>query len=83
MQEEVEKHSALPNFATPMPGTLREVLDNDIIPRDRITLNWLGMTKGESGGLSMMPKTRMEVAQDYTVLKYGPHKLREKIKVPR
>ena len=29
------------------------------------------MTKGESGGVLMMLKRLMEVAQDYTVLNYG------------
>ena len=62
MSEDVVKHFALPNFTTPMPGMLMEVLDNDITPRDKITLNRLGMKKGKAVGLSKMLKTGMEVA---------------------
>ena len=51
---------------------LRKVLGNEITPRDKISLNGLGITKAKSGGLSMMPKTGTEVAQDYTVFNYGP-----------
>ena len=57
----------LTNFTTPVPGTLREVLDNDTTTRDKSYLNGLNMTKGESGGVSMMLKTGMEVAQHYNV----------------
>ena len=67
MPEDAEKHFAFPNFTTPMPGTLREVLENDIAPREKIYLNGLGITKGKSGGLFMMMETGLEVAQDYTV----------------
>ena len=42
---------------------------------DKIPLNGLGTTKGKAGGLSMMLKTGMEVAQYYTVFKYVPHNL--------
>ena len=45
MPEDVAKHFALPNFTTPMPGTLREVLDSDIATRDKIALNGLGIKK--------------------------------------
>ena len=37
-----------------------------------MSLNGLGVTRGESGGVSMMLKTGMEVAQYYSVFKYGP-----------
>ena len=43
--EDMANHFALPNFTTPIPGTLMEVLDNDIAPRDKISLNGLVMTK--------------------------------------
>ena len=66
------KHFLKPNFTTPVPGTLREVLDNDITTREKIYLNGLGMTKGESGGIYMMMKTGMEVSQYYNVFNYGP-----------
>ena len=55
-----------------MTGTLREVIDNDITPRQKIPLDRLVMTKIKSGGLSMMLKTGLEVAQDYNVFSYGP-----------
>ena len=60
-----------------MPGMLSGVLDNELEPRDKISLNELVMTKCKARGLSMMLKTGMEVAQDYTVLNCGhprPHK---------
>ena len=47
-----------------MPGFLREVLENEIAPREKISLNGLGITKVKTGGLSMMLKTGLEVAQD-------------------
>ena len=55
-----------------MPETLRGFLGNDTKTREKNYLNGLGMTKGESGGVSMMLKTGMEVAQEYTVFNYGP-----------
>ena len=72
MIEDMEKRFEFPNFTTPVPGTLMEVLDNDTTTRDKIYLNGLGMKKGKSGGASMILKTGIEVAQDYTVLNYGP-----------
>ena len=72
MPEDVAKNLAFPNFTAPMPGTLREVLDNEIAPREKISLNGLVITKGKSIGLSMMLKTGLEVAQYYTVFNYGP-----------
>ena len=72
MPEDVVEHFVLPDSTTSMPGTPREVLENDITPRDEISLNGLGMKKGKSGGLSMMSKTGMEVAQYYTVFNYVP-----------
>ena len=62
------KHFALPNFTTPDPGILGEVLYNDTTTRDKISIIGLGMTKGKSGGASIILKTLMEVAQYYTVL---------------
>ena len=72
MPEDLAKYFSSPNFTTPTPGTLREVLDNEISPRDKIYLNGLGITKGNAGGLSMMLKTGLEVAQDYTAFSYVP-----------
>ena len=66
------KHFALPNFTTPVPGMLREVLDNDTTPRYKTPLNGLWTKKGKYGGESMMLKTVMEVAQYYTIFNYGP-----------
>ena len=57
MTEDVAKQSVLTNFNTPMPGTLKEVLNNDISPREKISLNGLGMTKGKYRGLYMMLRT--------------------------
>ena len=75
--EDMAKHFSVPNFTAIIPGTLREVLDNDIASREKISLNGLGIIKGKYVGLSMMLKTGLEVAQDYTVFNYGlpsPHK---------
>ena len=72
MAEDMAKHFALTNFTTPVPGTLREVLENDTTPRGKTPLNGLGMTKGKSVGAYMMLKTGMEVDQYYTVFNYRP-----------
>ena len=82
MPEDVTNHFVFPNFSTPMPGTLRGVIDNAMAPRDKIYLNGLGMIKGKSGGLSMMMKTGMEVAHNYTVFEYTHPNPTEIIKVP-
>ena len=63
-----------------MPGTLREVLDNGITPRYKISLNGLGMKKGKSRDLSMMLKIGMEMAQYYTVLNYRPQNPQKDLK---
>ena len=70
--EDVAKLFALPNYITLVPGTLREVLENDTTPRYKISLKGLGMKKVKSGGASMMLKIVMEVNQDYTVFDYVP-----------
>ena len=59
MPEDVTKNYVFPNFTTSMIGTLGEVLDNDMTPRDKISLKRLGGTKGKSGGLSKMLITGM------------------------
>ena len=41
-------------------------------PGDEISLNGLGMTKVKSGGLYIILRKGMEVAQYYTVFNYGP-----------
>ena len=68
----MEKHFELPNFITPVPGTLRDVLDNNTTTRDKSYLNGLGIRKYEPRGVSIMMKTVMEVAQDHTVFDYVP-----------
>ena len=68
----MENHRVFHNFTTPVPGTLREVLDNDNATRDESCLNGLGMKKVESGGVSMMLKTGMEVDKYYTFLEHRP-----------
>ena len=59
MTEHMARHLAFYNFATPVLGTMREVLDNNTTPRDKISLNFLGMTIGKFGGAYMMVKTGM------------------------
>ena len=72
MSEDVANKFAFPNFTTPVSGTLREFLDKETTAREKPPLNCLGMKKLESGCVSMMLKTGMEVAQDYNFLKYVP-----------
>ena len=72
MPEDMVKNFAFPNFTTPMPGTLMEFLDNDIVPREEISLNGIGIIKGKAEGLSIMLKTGMQVSQHYTVFNYRP-----------
>ena len=55
---------------------MREIIDNDTTTRDKISINGLGMKKSKSGGVYIILKTGIEVAQDYTVFDYGspiPH----------
>ena len=59
---------------------LRFFFENYIAPRDKISLNGLGMTKDKARGLSMMMKTGLNVAQDHTVLNYGPSNPLKKLK---
>ena len=66
------KHFAFLNLTTPVPGTLRGVLENDTTPGNKISLNGLGMKKYKSGGTSMMLKTGMELAQYYNIFNYVP-----------
>ena len=80
MLEDIKNKFMLPKFADPVPGTLKEILDNGTTTRDNVLLNGLGTKKGKSGGVSMMPKTGMEVAQDYTVFKYGPPRPKKDVK---
>ena len=72
MPEDMVKHFVFPNFNTPVPGTLRGVLDNDTKTRYKSHLNGLNITKVEPGGVSMMLKTVMELDQYYTVFNYVP-----------
>ena len=74
MPEDVANHFAFSNFAAPVSGTLREILDNDTTTRDKISLKVLDVTKGESVGVSTMLKILMKVAQEYTVFNYVPPK---------
>ena len=77
MPEDGTKHFVLPNFTTPVPWTLRVVLHYDIKPRNKFSLNGLGMKKIKYRGVSIMLITGMKVAQCYTVFNHGiprPHK---------
>ena len=68
MPEDVENNFSFPKFTTPVEGMLREVLDNNTKTRDKISLNGLGVTKCEYGGVSMIIKIVTEVSHYYTVL---------------
>ena len=72
MPEDMEKHFTFPNFTTPVPGILREILDKNNTTRGKSYINGLGITKGVSGGLYMMMKALMEVSQYYNVFNYVP-----------
>ena len=48
MLEDIKNKFMLPKFADPVPGTLREILDNGTTTRDKIPPNGLGVTKGQS-----------------------------------
>ena len=72
MPEGIANHFVFPKFTASGKGTLKEVIDNDTITRYKITLNVLGVEKGESGGVSMMLKTGMDMSQDYTVFDNRP-----------
>ena len=63
----MEKQFASPNISNLVSGAMREVLDKDTTAREKVSLNGLGMKKGQFEGVSMMLKTGMKVAQDYTV----------------
>ena len=49
------------------PEVFIRFLDNDTTKRYKMYLNRLGLIKVESGGVNMMLKTGMEVAQYYTI----------------
>ena len=49
---------------------LRVVIDNDTATRSKIHLKVLWATKCESGGVAMMRKTGIKVAQDYTIFNH-------------
>ena len=70
MSGDVKKHFVSPKFNTPVTGKLRKVLENDTKNRCKMILNALGNTNGESGGVSMMLKTGIEVDQDYSFFNY-------------
>ena len=59
------------SFTTPVEGTLNEVIENDTTTRNEISLQGSEMTKGKSVGASIMLKIGKEVAQYYTVSRYG------------
>ena len=61
------------NFATPVSGNLREVIDKYSRKRDKFTSIFRD-EQGESGVVYMMLKTGIEVTQYYTVFNYGPPK---------
>ena len=72
MPKDVENQLSFPNIDTSVPGTLREVLDNNTTTRDKSYLDGLGMKKGESGRVSMMVKTGMGVSKYYNIFNYRP-----------
>ena len=80
MPKDVAKHFAFPNFATPLIGTLTEVLKNYITPRYKIPLNGLWMKKVKAVGAYMMLKKVTELDQDYTVFDYRPPRLQKHLK---
>ena len=47
-----------------------EILGNDTKTRDKTPIKLLGVTKGEYGGVVMILKVGMKVAQDYNVFNY-------------
>ena len=57
-------------FTVPVSGTLMEILGNDTKTRDKTPIKLLGVTKGEYGGVVMILKVGMKVAQDYNVFNY-------------
>ena len=81
--EDNVNHFSFPKFITPVASTLREVLDNEITTRDKISLNGLGTSNGKFVRVSMMLKTGIKMAQDYTVLINVPHKTTKRHKQPR
>ena len=51
MLEDADKYFSFPNYTTPVSGTLKEVPENDITTRYKISLNDFVITKDESGGV--------------------------------
>ena len=51
---------------------MRGVLKNDTTTRDQIPLNGFGVTKGESGSVSIIIKIGMEMSEYYTYFNYIP-----------
>ena len=58
----------------------RGFIYNHTTKREKISLNGLGMKKGKYVGVSMILKTRTEVAQYYTVFNYIPPRLHKDVK---
>ena len=72
-----EKHFNFTKFVTPGTGTLRGVLDNGTKTRHKISLNGIGLEKGDPASINMILKKGIEVVEDCTVFNYGhpiPHK---------
>ena len=67
MPEDAANQFLFLNLTTPVSGTLREVIGNNNATREKAYLNGLGMKKGEYGGVSMIPRTGLEVVQDYNI----------------
>ena len=55
-----------------MAGILRKVIGNNTTTIYKFSLAGLGVKKGKCRGVSMMLKTEIEVAQDYTFSNYRP-----------
>ena len=83
MSEDVAKHFLFPNFTTPVPGTMREVLGNDTTLREKISFNGFVITRIKSVGASMMLRTGMGVDQYYIYFQLQTAKTTERLKVPR
>ena len=70
--EEVSKNIALLKFTAPATGMLRKFIGNDTTTINKFSRAGLGVKKGKCRGVSMMLKTEIEVAQDYTFSNYIP-----------
>ena len=61
-----------PKFTALVSGTWSEIIYNYTTTIDIIHLKVLGVEKGEYGGVAMMLKTGIKLAQDYIFSNYVP-----------